>query len=68
MAEKFSSKYNTMARLLKKDWKGVGMAKETMNNLIRRIQPLVTALKKNPSNWAKTLLDIEKYWGQTLYN
>lgn len=44
------------------------MAKKTMTNLISRIQPVVTALKKNPGNRKKILSDIKKYWRQAFYN
>ena len=67
-AEIIGSKYKIMGRLLKRDWKAVVMAKETMTDQIVRIQPVVTALKKNSGNWSKTLSDIRKYWGQALYN
>ncbi len=59
--EKVGSKQENMARLLRKDWKEVGIAKEMKNDLIRHIQPVITVLKKNPNNRAKTLLDLEKY-------
>ncbi len=61
MAEKVGSKYEIMARLLKRDWKEVGMAKKTMTDLIRHIQPVVTVFKKKPGNRAKTFSDIGKY-------
>ena len=67
-AEIIGSEHETMARLLKRDWKAVGMAKETMTDLIGRIQPVVTALKKNSGNRSRTLSDIRKYWGQALYD
>lgn len=60
-AEKVGSKNKTMVKLLKRDWKKVGMAKETMMNLISCNQPVMIALKKNPDNRAKTLSDIKKY-------
>lgn len=57
-----------MARLLKRDWKVVGMAKKTMINLIKYIQPVMTALKKHSGNWSKTLSDKKICWRQALYN
>lgn len=61
LAEIIDSKYETMARLLKKDWKAVEMAKKTMMDLIRCIQFVVIALKKNFGNRSKILLDKKKY-------
>ena len=37
LVEIIGFKYKAMARLLKRDWKAVGMAKETMTDLIGRI-------------------------------
>lgn len=51
-----------MAKLLQRDWKAVKIANKTMTDLIYCIQPVVTALKKNPDNRSKTLLDLGKYW------
>ena len=68
LAEIISFKYETMARFLKRDWKAVEMAKKTMIDLIRHIQPVMTALKKNFGNWSKTLSDKKNYWGQAFYN
>lgn len=62
-------KYETMVKLLKKNWKDVEMTKETMTNLIEHIQTVMTTLKKNSGNWSmRTVLNIEKYWGQAFYN
>lgn len=66
--ENIGFKYQTMIRLLKRDWKIVKIAKQIMMNLIGRIQLIMTILKKNPSNRSKILLDIKKYWKQALYN
>lgn len=55
-------KHKTMASFLKKDWKTVGMGKETITDLIRCIQTIIMVLKKNSSNRLKTLSDIEKNW------
>lgn len=63
LAENINFKYKTIARLLKRDWKVVEMAKQTITDLIGRIQLIVTTLKKNLGNRLKILLDIEKYWG-----
>ena len=67
-AEIIGSKHKTMARLLRKDWKAVGMAKETMTDLIGHIQPVVTALKKNSGNRSRMLSHIRKYWERVLYD
>ena len=67
-AEIIGSEHQSIARLLKRDWKAIEMGKEMITDLIGRIQPVVTALKKNLDNRLRTLLDIEKYWGQTFYN
>ena len=67
-AENLGAEHKTMAKLLKRDRKTVGMAKETMMNLVAHIQSIVSALRKSPGNRSKTLEDIEKYWGQALYN
>lgn len=63
LAEKMGCKYQKMARLLRRDWKSVGMAKETMTDLIGRLQPFVTALNKTLSFRLSTLSAINKYWG-----
>ena len=68
LAEIIGFEHKTMGKLLKRDWKAVGMAKETMTDLIGRIQPVVTTLKKNSGNRSRTLSDIGKYWGQAFYN
>lgn len=68
LAEKIGCKHENMARLLKRDWKSVGMAKQTMTDLIGRLQPFVTALNKPPGNRSSTLSAINKYWGQALYD
>ncbi len=39
-----------------------------MTDLVRRLQPVVMALKKNPGNQSSTLAAIKQYWGQALYN
>lgn len=67
-AEKIGSEHETIARLLKRDWKVVEMAKQTMTDLIRRIQPVVTVLKKQPGNRSRTLSDLEKYWRLAFYD
>ncbi len=67
-AERMGYKHKDMARLLQRDWQSVGMAKETMTDLIRRLQPVVTALKKNPGNRLSMLTVIKQYWGQALYD
>ncbi len=54
-------KYKDMARLLQRDWQSVGMAKETMTDLVCRLQPVVTALKKNLGNQSSTLAAIKQY-------
>ncbi len=63
-----SCEHKDMVRLLKRDWKSVGMAKDTMTDLVGHLQPVVTALKKSTGNQASTLLAISQYWGQALYN
>ncbi len=60
-AERMGYKHKDMARLLQRDWQSVGMAKETMTDLVRRLQPVVTALKKNPGNRSSTLAAIKQY-------
>lgn len=67
LAEKMGYENQNMTRLSKRDWKSVGMAKETMTDLIVRLQPYVTALNKAPGYRASTLLAITKYCGQALY-
>lgn len=57
-----------MVRLLKCDWKLVGMTKDIITNLVHHLQPVVMALKKIPNNWANTFLAISQYWRQALYN
>lgn len=57
-----------MAKLLKWDWKSVGIVKEIMTNLIDHLQPVMMAIKKNPNNRLTTLLAINKYWRQAFYN
>lgn len=57
-----------MARLLKRDYKSVGIVKNTMTDLVGRLQPVVTILKKSTGNWPNTLLVIKQYWGQGLYD
>lgn len=61
LAEIIGTKHETIARLLKRDRKAVGMAKKTITDLIGYIQPVVTALKKNSSNRVKIFSDIGKY-------
>ena len=39
-----------------------------MTDLIGRIEPIVTALKKNSGHRSRTLSDIRKYWEQVFYN
>lgn len=63
LAEKMGCKHQNMAWLLRRDWKPVGMAKETMNDLIGRLQPFVTALNKTLGFRLSTLSAINKYWG-----
>ncbi len=67
-AERMGYKHKDMARLLQRDWQLVSMAKETMTNLVRRLQSIVTALKKNPGNRSSTLATIKQYWGRALYD
>ncbi len=67
-AERMGYKQKDMARLLQWDWQSVGMAKETMTDLVCRLQPVVTALKKNYGNRSSTLAAIKHYWGQALYD
>ncbi len=62
-AERMGYEHKDMARLLQRDWQSVGMAKKTMTDLIRRLQPVVTTLKKNPGNRSSTLTAIKQYWG-----
>ncbi len=62
-AEKMDYEHKDMARLMQQDWQLVGMVKETMTNLVRRLQPVVTALKKYPGNRSNTLTAIKQYWG-----
>ncbi len=57
-----------MARLLQRDWQSVGMAKETMTDLVCHLQPVVTTLKKNPGNQSSIFAAIKQYWGQALYD
>lgn len=57
-----------MVRLLKRDWKSVGMIKEIMTDLIGRLQLVVTTMKKNLGNRLSTFFVINKHWGQSLYN
>ena len=61
MAENLGAKYKTIARLLKRNWKIVGMAKETITDLVACIPPVFSLLRKNPGNWSKTFGNIEKY-------
>lgn len=68
LADNIGFGYKTMAKLLKKDWKAVGITKQTITNLIGCMQPVVTILKKNFGNRSRAFLDIKKYWGQALYN
>ena len=68
LAEIIGSEHETMTKFQKKDWKAVGIAKETMTDLIGYIQLVVTALKKNSGNRSRKVLDIGKYWGRALYN
>ncbi len=44
------------------------MAKETMIDLIRRLQPVVTALKKNSGKRSGTLAAIKQHQEQALYD
>ncbi len=44
------------------------MARKTITDLDCRLQPVVTALKKNPNNQSSTLTTIKQYWGQALYD
>ncbi len=68
LAERMGYKHKDIARLLQQDWQLVGMAKETMTDLVHRLQSVVMALKKNPGNWSSTLVAIKQYWRQVLYN
>ncbi len=61
LAERLSCKYKNMVRLLKLDWKLVVMAKKTMTDLVDYLQPVVMALKKNPSNQSSMLAAINQY-------
>ena len=61
-------KHKDKARLLKRDWKLVSMAKEIIIDLFYHLQPFVTTLKKNPNNWSSRLAAINKYWKQAFYN
>ena len=67
-AENLGAKYKTMARLLKRDWKIVGMAKVNMSVLFACIQSIIFSLRNSSVNRSKTLEDIKKYWGQAFYN
>ncbi len=58
VAEKIGCEYKNMARLLKRDLKSVGKAKNTMINLVGCLQTVVTALKKSIGKRASTLLAI----------
>lgn len=68
MVKIIGSKPKIITRLLKGDWKTIGMAKKMITDLIGRIQPIVTALKKNFESRSRTLLNIKKYWGQAFYD
>ncbi len=48
--KKMGYKHKDMARLLQRDWQSVGMAKETMTDLVFRLQQVVMTLKKNYGN------------------
>ncbi len=39
-----------------------------MTDLVYRIQPVVTVLKKNPSKRLSTLISINQYWEQVFYD
>ncbi len=60
--------HKDMTRLLQWDWQLVDIAKEIMTDLIRRLQPVVTALKQNPGNRSSMLAAIKQYWGQAVYD
>ena len=49
-AENLGTEHEIMTELLKSNWKTVEMAKETMTDLVARIQPVVSALRKSPGN------------------
>ncbi len=57
--EKMGYEDKDRARLLKRDWKSVGMAKKTMTDLVYHLQLVVSALKKNPGNRSSTLVVIK---------
>ena len=61
-------KHKNMTRLLKQEWKLVGMAKETMTDLVHHLQLVITEEKKNHSNQSSTFATINQYLGQALYN
>lgn len=63
LADKIGGKYKIMTMLLKQDWKLVGMIRETISNLISRLQPFVTAVNKSPKNynWENMLSAISGY-------
>ena len=63
-------RYKHKTMLLKQNWKLVGMEKETMTNLISRLQLFVTAMHGSSNNWIweSILLAINRYWEQAFYN
>lgn len=67
-AETIGCKYKTIAKNLKRDRKIVQMAQKMIIDLVKHIQPIVITLKKNSSNWFKTVSNIEKYLQQVLYD
>lgn len=56
--ERMGCKYKDMAKMMKQDWKSVGMAKETITDQVYNLQPVVTALKKNHGNQLSMLAAI----------
>ncbi len=60
-AERMGYEHKDMARLLLRNWQSVGMAKETMTDLVCCLQLVVTALKKNLGNRSSTLAAIKQY-------
>lgn len=56
-AKKMGYKHKNMSRLLKRDWKSIGMATETITDLVHRLQPIITALKKKPRQQVKYAYD-----------
>lgn len=68
IGERISSKYKDMARLLKRNEKLVSMAKNIMTDLVSHLQPVMTVLKKTLVKQASTLMTMNQYSGQPLYN